>query len=167
MADPSTCPRPDRSAGGSKEGQWGACRWPVSGMRLTMKSYTYNTIFTPDGPIYGGRYDFAIYSDTMPWDPDILFYVGCKFFYPRGESVVHYCNPEVDRLIDQQSMEPDQQKRKHLVWEIERRLTEDVAKPLVYFNKGATCWQPEVKNETVMVNSIYNGWRMEDIWLDR
>ena len=44
---------------------------------------------------------------------------------------------------------------------------EDVAKPLVYFNKGAPCWQPEVKNETVMVNSIYNGWRMEDIWLDR
>jgi hypothetical protein len=24
-----------------------------------------------------------------------------------------------------------------------------------------------VKNETLMVNSIYNGWRMEDLWLDR
>jgi hypothetical protein len=24
-----------------------------------------------------------------------------------------------------------------------------------------------VKNETVIVNSIYNGWRMEDLWLDR
>ena len=72
-----------------------------------------------------------------------------------------YCNPEIDKLIDQQSMEPNAEKRKHLVWEIERRLTEDGAKPLVYFNKGATCWQPYVKNETVMENSIYNGWRME------
>jgi peptide/nickel transport system substrate-binding protein len=63
-------------------------------------------------------------------------------------------------------MEPDQNKRKHLVWEIERRLTEEGAKPLIYFNKAATCWQPAVKNETVMENSIYNGWRMEDIWLD-
>ncbi|MBV9827812.1 MAG: ABC transporter substrate-binding protein [Alphaproteobacteria bacterium] len=78
-----------------------------------------------------------------------------------------YCNKDVDRLIEQQSVEPDQEKRKHLVWEIERRMTEDGARPLMYFNKGATCWQPAVKNLTVMQNSIYNGWRMEDIWLDR
>jgi peptide/nickel transport system substrate-binding protein len=54
-----------------------------------------------------------------------------------------------------------------MVWEIERRLTEDDAKPLVYFNRGGICWDPKVKGLTVMVNSIYNGWRMEDIWLDR
>jgi peptide/nickel transport system substrate-binding protein len=77
-----------------------------------------------------------------------------------------YCNPEIDKLIDQQSMEPDQEKRTRLVWEIERRLTDDDAKPLVYFNRGGICWDPKVKNLTVMVNSIYNGWRMEDIWLD-
>jgi peptide/nickel transport system substrate-binding protein len=69
-------------------------------------------------------------------------------------------------LIDQQSMTADQEKRKRLVWEIERRLTEDDAKPLVYFNRGGICWDPKVKGLTVMVNSIYNGWRMEDVWLD-
>jgi hypothetical protein len=26
--------------------------------------------------------------------------------------------------------------------------------------------QPKVKGLTIMVNSIFNGWRMEDIWLD-
>jgi peptide/nickel transport system substrate-binding protein len=44
---------------------------------------------------------------------------------------------------------------------------EDGAKPLIYFNRGGICWDPSVKGLTVMVNSIYNGWRMEDIWLDR
>ncbi len=104
-------------------------------------------------------------TGTYVDDPDAMLYenYACGGVGNYGG----YCNPEVDRLIDQQSVEPDQEKRKHLVWEIEKRLTEDVAKPLVYFNKGATCWQPDVKNETVMVNSIYNGWRMEDIWLDR
>jgi peptide/nickel transport system substrate-binding protein len=24
-----------------------------------------------------------------------------------------------------------------------------------------------VKGLTIMVNSIYNGWRMEDVWLDK
>jgi peptide/nickel transport system substrate-binding protein len=78
-----------------------------------------------------------------------------------------YCNPEVDKLVDQQSMEPDQQKRKQLVWEIERKLAEDDARPIIYYNRGGICWRPEVKGITVIVNSIYNGWRMEDVWLDK
>jgi peptide/nickel transport system substrate-binding protein len=40
-----------------------------------------------------------------------------------------YCSPEVDKLIDQQSSEADQEKRKQLVWEIERKLAEEGARP--------------------------------------
>ncbi len=79
----------------------------------------------------------------------------------------NYCNPELDKLVDQQSMEPDQGKRKKLAWEIERKLAEDDARPIVYYNRGAACRQPYVKGLTIMVNSIYNGWRMEDVWLDK
>jgi peptide/nickel transport system substrate-binding protein len=78
-----------------------------------------------------------------------------------------YCNPEVDKLVDRQSMEPDRQKRKQLAWDVERKLAEDDARPIIYYNRGAICWRPEVKGITVIVNSIYNGWRMEDVWLDR
>ena len=104
-------------------------------------------------------------TGTYVDDPDTLLYEN----YACGGvgNYNGYCNPEIDKLIDQQSMEPDQDKRHRLVWEIERRLTEDGARPLVYFNKGATCRDPAVKNLTVMVNSIYNGWRMEDVWLDK
>jgi peptide/nickel transport system substrate-binding protein len=78
-----------------------------------------------------------------------------------------YCSPEVDKLIDQQSIEGDPQKRKKLVWEIERKLAEDGARPIIFYDRRATCWQPHVKGWTVMVNSIFNGWRMEDVWLDK
>ncbi len=77
-----------------------------------------------------------------------------------------YCNPEVDRLIDQQSSEGDQQKRKEMVWEIERKLAEDGARPIFFYDRRATCWQPRVKGLTIMVNSISNSARMEDVWLD-
>ena len=30
-----------------------------------------------------------------------------------------------------------------------------------------TCTQPYVKGLVTMVNSIYNGYRMEDVWLDK
>jgi peptide/nickel transport system substrate-binding protein len=98
-------------------------------------------------------------------DPDQNLYLnyGCG-----GELNYNgYCNPEVDRLIDQQSAEADQEKRKKLVWEIERRLAEDGARPIIFYDRRATCWQPYVKGLTIMVNSISNGARMEDVWLDK
>ena len=85
----------------------------------------------------------------------------------RERNYTGYCNPEVDKLIDRQSMESRPEKRKQLVWEIERKLAEDGARPIIFYTAGATCWQPEVKGLTIMVNSIYNGWRMEDVWLDK
>ena len=78
-----------------------------------------------------------------------------------------YCSPEVDKLINQQSTEPAREQRKHLVWEIERRLAEDGARPIIFYPRGGTCMQPYVKGLVTMVNSIYNGYRMEDVWLDR
>src|SRR5206468_6985688 len=33
-----------------------------------------------------------------------------------------YCNPELDKMVDRQSMEANQEKRKTMVWEIERKL---------------------------------------------
>src|SRR5262249_306121 len=38
-----------------------------------------------------------------------------------------YCSAGLDKMVDAQSMEADQQKRKKMVWEIERKLAEDVA----------------------------------------
>ena len=61
----------------------------------------------------------------------------------------------------------DADKRKQLVWEIERRLAEDGARPIIYHDRAAHCWQPQVKNFTLHENSIYNGWRLEDVWLDK
>ena len=54
-----------------------------------------------------------------------------------------------------------------IVWEIDRKLQQDVVRPMLYCQRSATCCWPEVKGLTIMVNSIFNGWRMKDVWLDR
>jgi len=97
-------------------------------------------------------------------EPDQQFY---ESYVCGSRTYMGYCNHELDALIDQQSIEPDQDKRKKLVWEIDRRLQQDVVRPMLYFRRNATCWRPVVKGMTLMANSIYNGWRMEDVWLDR
>jgi len=98
-------------------------------------------------------------------DPDQIFYetYSCGAENNRDG----YCNPEIDKLIDRQSIEFDQDKRKQLVWEIERRLAEDGARPIIDHTRAATCRHHYVKGFTSMVNSVYNGWRFEDLWLDK
>ena len=54
-----------------------------------------------------------------------------------------------------------------MVWQIERKLIEDAVRPIIFFMRQGTCWQPEVKRLTLMDNSIFNSWRMEDVWFDR
>ena len=71
------------------------------------------------------------------------------------------------KAFDEQSQETDVQKCKKLVWEIDKKLQEDVARPIIFHSRRGTCWQPYVKGITIMVNSSYNGYRYEDVWLNK
>ncbi len=84
-----------------------------------------------------------------------------------SRTYMDYCNKEVDALIVKQSSEKDQAKRKTIAWEIDKILTRDAVRPMLYYLRGGTCWQPKVKGLNIQINSIYNGWRMEDVWLDK
>jgi peptide/nickel transport system substrate-binding protein len=98
-------------------------------------------------------------------DPDQNFYE--NYACGSERNYTQYCNRELEKLFDQQSMETDLEKRKKLVWEIDKKLQEDVARPIIFHARQATCWQPYVKGVTMMVNSSYNGYRYEDVWLDK
>lgn len=98
-------------------------------------------------------------------DPDQQFYE--NYACGSQRNYTNYCNREVEALIDTQSVETDTDKRRKMVWEIDRRLQEDLARPIIMHNKNGTCWAPKVKNLVLMVNSIYNGWRFEDVWLEK
>jgi len=63
-------------------------------------------------------------------------------------------------------MEADPEKRRELPQAIERELAEDASRPIIFYTRAATCWRPRVKGLTMMVNSVFNGWWMEDVWLD-
>ncbi|HEY2186338.1 MAG TPA: peptide ABC transporter substrate-binding protein, partial [Xanthobacteraceae bacterium] len=70
-------------------------------------------------------------------------------------------------LIAAQSRETDVNKRKQAVWQIERKLAEDVARPVIHFLRAANCWYPHVKGLVLHENSTYNSARFDDVWLDR
>src|SRR5947199_6020400 len=95
--------------------------------------------------------------------PDAYFYE--HYACGSERNYTNYCNPELEKMYEQQSIEPDQAKRKKLVWEIDRRLQEDGARPIIFNYRLGTCHYPRVYGITVMTNSLFNGWRFENAWL--
>lgn len=98
-------------------------------------------------------------------DPDVVFFetFGCE----SERNYTSYCNRDLEALYQKQSRMTDFNQRRQLVWEIDRKLQEDGARPVIMHDRGATCWAPAVKGVRLSSNSIYNHWRFEDVWLDR
>ena len=120
---------------------------------------------------FGGFYSQRVDRTTGTVTDDIgrVFDVNLVENYTckSERNYTQYCNPEVDKLIDAQSRESDLEKRKKLVWEVERVLAEELARPIIYHDRAATCWHPHLKGFVQHANSIYNNWRFEDVWLDK
>jgi peptide/nickel transport system substrate-binding protein len=115
-----------------------------------------------------GRIDYSIalnLSGVGIDDPDAVLQgaYACK----SEANYTKYCNPEVEKLLGEQEREFDTEKRKQIVWNIERILADDVARPIIYHGTGTTCWHPHFKGFTLQGNSIYNNWRFDGVWLDK
>jgi len=98
-------------------------------------------------------------------DPDVVFFE--TFACGSERNYTAYCNKDIEALFHRQSQIADFGQRRKLVWEIDRRLQEDGARPVISHQRQGTCWWPHVKNIHLAKNSIYNSWRFEDVWLDR
>ena len=129
---------------------------------------TMKTIETSNWHATVARKDYSVGLNATAVgvdDPDANFFENYSCGSQRNYT--GYCNEEMEKLFVEQSMMSDQDARRKLVWEIDKRLQEDAARPIIYHNQSYTCWQPKVKGMVAHVNSLYNGWRMEDIWLEQ
>lgn len=133
------------------------------GVRLNIKPYAYDEIFTPDGPIYGNRYDFAIYGVTLSWDPDMLYYIGCDYFYPKGENVYRYCNRQVDTLERAGLNTDDPAQRKAIYSRAEPLIWQTIPYIPLYERRRIGVHSPDLRNFEVNPSSTpwYNMWQWD------
>jgi peptide/nickel transport system substrate-binding protein len=103
-------------------------------------------------------------TETAVDDPDPAFYE--NYVCGAMRNYTGYCNREIDKMVDEQSAMSDIEKRKQMVWAIEKKLADDDARPILFYNRAANCHYPKVEGLVTQVNSIYNNNRFEDIWLD-
>ena len=99
-------------------------------------------------------------------DPDVNFYE--NYWCTSQRNYTKYCNKDLEKLIAKQSTIADYEERRKLVWEIDKKLQIDVARPMIYHRRAATCWQPHVQGVVHPQNSSYNAWRQfENVWIEK
>jgi peptide/nickel transport system substrate-binding protein len=69
-------------------------------------------------------------------------------------------------MIDEQSQMTDPMKRRRLVSDIQKRLEQDGARPILGWSNDFYAMWPYVKN-LVPHQSVYNYARFQEVWLDR
>lgn len=119
----------------------------------------YNRLFKRDYVVALNQQGYGID------DPDAVLKL--NYACDSEANFTKYCNPDVERMLDQQSLEADPVKRRAIVWDIERKLVRDVARPMLYQQKYATCWHPHVRDYVQPINAIYNNNHFELVWLDK
>jgi peptide/nickel transport system substrate-binding protein len=97
-------------------------------------------------------------------DPDANFYENYACGSPRNYT--GYCDEQLAKMFDTQSQEMDQRKRYALVAQIQKKLEDDAARPMMGWRLDYFAQWPHVKN-LVPHHNIYNFGRMQEVWLDR
>jgi peptide/nickel transport system substrate-binding protein len=97
-------------------------------------------------------------------DPDANFFENYSCGSERNYS--DYCNEEVQKLLYAQSSERNSERRLRLVKQIDGKLQADVARVILAHRVERLVTWPYVHN-LIQHQSLYNHWRMQDVWLDK
>ena len=89
------------------------------GMQVEIKAYALTQFAAPaeaGGPVYGGKFQLALYPFVPGDDPDTTDQFACSRVPPRGYNKSRICNQRIDALLlaGRRSNDPTQRKRSYL-----------------------------------------------------
>ena len=133
------------------------------GVNLSIKMFPYQTIYAYNGPVYGGAYDLTDISETLPYDPDHLFDLGCNEWFPKGENLWYYCNSAVDAQFKRGLSSDDPAVRAPIYHRIEQTLHDEVPQIPLYVVQRLVVRNPDIKNFSTAPASApwWNAWQWD------
>ncbi len=89
----------------------------AAGVTMTVKQFNITQFVAPageGGPVYGGKFDLALYPFVNGDDPDVTDQFACANVPPKGYNKSRLCDATVDRLLSAARSTFDEAKRKAL-----------------------------------------------------
>jgi peptide/nickel transport system substrate-binding protein len=124
------------------------------GIEIDTRKWAPAMLFAPyqnGGIIYGGKWDMTFFSWQGLPNTDISNLLECNQIPPNGQNVLHYCNPQVDKLLEEIKRTYDMAQQTKLLDEEQRIVVRDVPTIVLYVgdigyahNPNLTGYEPGV-----------------------
>lgn len=115
--------------------------WGQIGVAVEASTYDPDALLALCCPVFD--YDIIIWGWSMDPDPNLLLDVMTSDAIPNGSSEGGYSNPEYDALYAQQAVELDPEKRRALIWQMQKIVLADVVYIVPYNTQFAQAYRSD------------------------
>ena len=128
------------------------------GANVTVKQYNVTQLVAPasqGGPVYGGKFQLALYPFVNGDDPDTTDQFACANVPPHGYNKSRLCDPQIDALLAEGRSTYDPERRKALYARLERLLYRELPIELIYQRREIDAFSDRLRNQTTSVSSAF------------
>ena len=125
------------------------------GIQIAIRELAINEFVAPNGPLYGGRFQVALFPFVNGFDPDVRDQFGCQRVPPRGFNKPRYCNPRLDAMMADAVLAYDRSSRVPRYQKIERVLSDDLPMAALYQAVSINTFPVALQNEHSAVTTPF------------
>jgi peptide/nickel transport system substrate-binding protein len=128
------------------------------GANVTLKAFNIAQLVAPvseGGPVYGGKFQMALYSFVNGDDPDTTDQFACANVPPRGYNKSRICDPRLDALLKRGQQTYDVARRKAIYSQLEALLYADLPIMLLYQRPELDVFTDRLKNQTTSLSTAW------------
>lgn len=132
------------------------------GVGVSILHYPVSTIVAPNGPLYGGTYQVALFRFMAGFDPDVTDQFNCDRIPPDGFNKARYCNRRLDVLLARAASTYDVPTRIRLYRRIQSVLARDLPLDVLYQVVSINAFPKALKGQTTAITSPFwnvGAWR--------
>jgi peptide/nickel transport system substrate-binding protein len=136
------------------------------GAVVTVKAFNVTQFVAPasaGGPVYGGKFQLALYPFVNGDDPDTTDQFACANVPPRGYNKSRLCDPTIDALLARGRGTYDPVERKAIYTQLERDLFRALPIVLLYQRRELDAFTARLQHQTTSVDSAWwnvAAWRL-------
>lgn len=136
------------------------------GASVQLKSYVVTQFVAPanlGGPVYGGKFQMALYDFVPGDDPDVTDQFSCANVPPNGYNKSRLCDARVDAVLREGNSTFDIPARKRAYRRLQQLLAEDQPLVLLYQNRQLNAFGARLHNQTTSPSGAFwnvAGWSL-------
>ncbi len=128
------------------------------GANVTLKAYNVTQFVAPSnqgGPVYGGKFQMALYPFVNGDDPDTTDQFSCATVPPRGYNKSRICDPRLDALLAEGQRTYDLARRKAIYARMQALLHEEMPIALLYQRPELDTFTTRLRGQTTSLSTAW------------